>query len=205
MKMDIPWPGDKDKIFTEGVNNSLQAYLEYAKYFTTDALLAEAFKKSADAILSQIETGRISEHPDVYFFPVNYLYRHAIELYLKHLIQYGIQLNILEEDGKLAGMMGNHELYPLWNKTRIVLEEVWPEGNKNDLKNVERLIQEFHEVDKSGQNFRYTKDKNGNSTTEKLPERVDLKALRETCDGLFRFFDGCDAGLCAAIDAQNEV
>ena len=194
----LPWPGNKDKMFSEGSRGSLQAYLDFAKYFTTDTLLADAFKKSADAILSQIEAGQISEHPDMYFFPVCYLYRHAIELYLKQLIIHGIQLNILEEEDKLKEIMGDHKLCPLWNKTRIVLEEVWPDGDKNDLKNVERLIQEFHQIDKSGQNFRYSKDKQGNSITRKLPERVDLEALRKICNGLFMFFDGCDAGLSEA-------
>ena len=192
-------------MFTEGSVGSLQAYLEYTKYSTTDALLADAFKKSADAILSQIEASKISEHPDIYFFTISYLYRHAIELYLKQLIQHGIELSILGEDEKLKEIIGNHKLYPLWNKTRKVLEEVWPEGDQNDLKNAERLIQEFHEIDETGQNLRYLRDKQGNPTTEKLPERVDLKVLRETCNGLFSFLDSCDAGLSAFIDSQNDM
>lgn len=205
MKMGILWPGDKGKISKEGISDPLQVYLDYAKYFNTDARLAIAFKKSADLIILQIETGQILELTDIYFFPISYLYRHAIELFLKQFIQYGIELNILKEDKKLLSIMAYHKLTPLWNKTRIVLDEVCAEENKKNFKKVECLIREFHEIDETGQNFRYSKDKNGKSTAEKLPEYVNLRILKNNCEGLFRFLDGCDSDLCAAIDAQNNV
>lgn len=200
--MRIPWPGDKDKAFKEGLHwDSTVACLDYwIKRHGSDVPLPEAYKEAADIIISYIQEGKINKHPDMYFFPIAYLYRHGIELSLKELVQHGIQLRILEEDEKLEEVMGDHKLYPLWNKVRIVLEEVWPDGDKNDLRNVERLIQEFHNIDPSGQSLRYSKDKTGKPTTDKLPESVDLKELRKTCDRLFHFFDGCDAGLSEAQD-----
>jgi len=203
--LNIPWPGDKDKVFKEGTPlNPVVAYLDdWVKYHGCDALLPEAYKKAADIVISRIEEGKIIEHPDIYFFPITYLYRHGIELFLKRLIQHGIQLQILQEDEKLKEIMGEHQLYPLWNKVRVVLEDVWPDGDKNDLKNVERLIQEFHNLDPSGQNLRFSKNKTGKLTTEKLPPSVNLSDLKKTCDGLFNFFDGCDAGLYEAEDWQG--
>jgi len=204
-KFDIPWPGNKDKAFKEGLpwDPTVASLDGWVKYHGCDALLLEAYKESADIIISHIEGGKIDRHPDIYFFPIAYLYRHGIELFLKKFIQHGIQLQILQEDEKLKEIMNDHKLYPLWNKARIVLEEVWPDGDKNDLKNVERLIQEFHNIDPSGQNLRYSKDKAGKPTTEKLPPSVNLSELKKTCDGLFGFFYGCDIGLSEAKNCQD--
>ena len=205
--MGIPWPGDKDKAFKEGLpwNPTVACLDNWIKYHGCDALLPEAYKEAADIIISYIQDGKINVHPDMYFFPIAYLYRHGIELFLKKLIRHGIQLQTLREDKKLKKTMVDHNLYPLWNKVRIVLEKVWPNGDKNDLKNVERLIQEFHNIDPSGQSLRYPKDKTGKLTTEQLPASVDLKLLRNTCDGLFNFFEDCYDGLSEAIDGQNDM
>ena len=142
-KMNIPWPGDRDKFFRQGSPwDPIVAVLgDWLKYHSCNVPLPKAYKEATDIILSYIEDGKIVRHPDIYFFPIAYLYRHGIELCLKELVQYGIRLRILQEDEKLEKLMGDHKLYPLWNMVRIVLEKIWPNGDKNDLKNVERLIQ----------------------------------------------------------------
>ncbi len=204
-EFDLPWPGDKDKAFKEGLpwDPTVASLDDWIKYHGCDSLLPDAYKEAADIIISYIEDGKINGHPDIYFFPIAYLYRHSIELFLKQLIQHGVQLQILQEEEELTEIMSDHKLYPSWNKVRIVLEEVWPDGDKNDLKNVERLIQEFHNLDKSGQSFRYSKDKAGKPTTEQLPASVDLKALRDTCNALCSFFDSCGGGLSEAENCQD--
>jgi hypothetical protein len=60
---------------------------------------------------------------------------------------------------------------------------------------VESIIQQFHAIDNSGQTFRYTKDKNGESTLRKLPKFVDLKHFQEVSEKTFNFFEGCESGL----------
>jgi len=203
---EIPWPGDKDKAFKEGPfwDPTVASLDDWIKYHGCDDLLSGVYKDSADIIISYIEEGKIEGHPDIYFFPIAYLYRHGIELFLKKLIQYGVELHILQKDKKLKKLMSEHELYQLWNRVRIVLEEVWPEGDKNDLKNVERLIQEFHNLDPTGQNFRYSKDIKGRLTTEKLPQSVNLSELKKTCNVLFSFFECCEAGLSEAKSWQDD-
>jgi len=201
MNMPIPWPGNKDKAFASGTYGLANAYLEWTRFYGTEALWADAFKKSADIIISQIETGKVPENADMYFFPVSYMYRHGIELYLKRLIRLGIQLQFLQED-EVHEMLGKHSLSRLWNKARFVLEQAWPDGDNNDLTNSERLIQEFHTLDSAGQNFRYPADKSGKPNTH-LPSTVNLIVLKKNCDGLFNFFGGCDAGLSEMTTWQD--
>jgi hypothetical protein len=203
MNMPIPWPGNKDNAFVSGAYGPAQAYLEWTKFTDAESLWADAFKKSADIIISQIETGKVPENADMYFFPVAYMYRHGIELYLKKLVQIGIQLQFLQEE-EVSKILGQHKLIPLWNKTRFILEQAWPDGDKNDLRNVERLIHKFHTLDSSGQNLRYPTDKFGNANLH-LPSHADLSALKKSCDGLFSFFDGCDAGLSEMTTWQDTM
>lgn len=180
MEMSIPWPGRKDKIFSGGIpfNPSYVSLDSWMEFYGWDALLPDAYKESADIIVSYIEEGKVTANPDPYFFPIVYLYRHSFELQLKKLIYMGIELEILEETGELKGVLCGHGLYPLWNKAKEVILDVWPDGDKDDIKNVERLIQEIHIIDKTGQTFRYSKDISGKSTTKQLPRNVDLTAMK---------------------------
>ena len=196
--MAMPWPGNSDRVFSEAGCERAVAVLDWIKGCPSDYLLADAFKKSADMIVSQIEAGQIREHPDAYFFPVTYLYRHAVELEIKQLVRHGIRLGILRESCKLRKLLNKHELDPLWKEVERVLLHVWPDGNIDDIQNVRRMIQEFHNIDPTGQNLRYFRTRSGDSTTDGLPRTVDLVNLKNTCEGLFNFFDGCDAGLSEA-------
>jgi len=204
-KFNIPWPSDKDKLFKEGSawDPKVAVLDDWIKFQACDVLLPEYYKKAADIIICYVVDDKHVKKigpPHMYLFPIVYLYRHSTELYLKNLIQHGIQLQILDESKRLQKLMGEHKLYPLWRKACVVLEEVFPNFNKNDLRNVGRLVKEFDEADPTGQNWRYAKDKTGKHITEKLPLSVDLVAIRDTFDGLFRFFEGWDAMLWEARD-----
>jgi hypothetical protein len=197
----LPWPGNKDKMFSEGspLNFSVAVLDDWLKRSGCDALLPDAYKEAADMIVSCVEEGRTKYHyPGMYFFTIAYMYRHSFELCLKRLIYQGVKLGILKEDDELKKVLAEHKLYPLWNKVRFVLEEVWPNENQNDIKNVDRIIQELRNIDESGQNFRYSKDRRGVPTTVKLPMTVDLSEMKKVCNNLFSFFTACE-------DALSEV
>ncbi len=190
------WPCKDDKAFKEikdgeTLGPNIANIDVWIKEQGCSVLLPDAYKEAADMIVSCIEEGKISKKPDMYFFPVAFLYRHSIELELKWLLQSGIQLRIYTTKD-VEKIMGEHELYPLWGKVRSMLEGF----EKNEVYSVvESQIREFDNLDKSGQAFRYSEDKKGKSTTEKLPPTIDLLNLKKVCDGLFSFFDACDCQL----------
>jgi len=203
----LPWPTNNDKAFKEGLtlNPNVASLDNWVKYSGCELFLPNAYKEAADIIICHIENGELKTHPDMYFFPIAYLYRHAFELSLKQLVQMGVELEILVLNPKLEKILREHNLYSLWNNVRKVLKEVWPDGPTEDLKNVERLIQEFHNFDESGQNFRYSKNVNGNYTTEKLPSSVDLSVLKKASNNLFGFLEACKMGLNHCIDWQHDM
>ena len=202
-KMNIPWPGKNDKVFTHGVLGPTQAYLETFKYLFNDIPIADGFKEAADVIVDYLATGKHTGYPDRLFFPIAYLYRHSIELYLKSLMQDGIDLGILENDEKNEDLLVSHNLHKLWNKVRVVLEEFWSNGDPNTLIAAENIILQFHHLDESGQSFRYSRDKQSKSNLKEIPTHVDLAELKEVSGGLLSFLDACSMGLGEAKDWQG--
>lgn len=205
--MSVPWPGDKDKVFREGAtwNHTVASLDDWVKIHGREPLLPNAYKEAADMIVSCIEAGETRVHPDMYFFPIAYLYRHSFELSLKALICQGIELGFIEDSDRVNEILGSHGLCPLWNKARVALEAMWPDGPKEDLMNVERMIQEFHNIDGSGQTFRYSKDLKGRPNADTLPKTVDLLEMKRCCGNLFSFLESCGGGLGDAIDWQNDA
>jgi hypothetical protein len=200
--LNIPWPGDKDRVFEEVT--PWEPPPHWMDIFSRDKYLPNVYKESADMIIDRIEKGEVQGNTSIFISPIAYLYRHSFELSLKKLIYQGIALEILEQNDKLKEILGDHKLCPLWNKVRIVLENVWLDGDKKDLANVERVIQQFHTVDESGQVFRYAADKNGNPI-DKHSITVDFSAMKKCCDNLFSFFEACEMGLDNAIDNLNDM
>lgn len=122
MKIDIlfPWPSDKDKVFEE--ITAWEPPPHWMDIFSRDTYLPNVYKESADIIIDHIEEGKVRGNTGIFLSPIAYLYRHSFELCLKKLIHQGIALGILKHNGKLKKILGDHKLYPLWNKVRIVLE-----------------------------------------------------------------------------------
>jgi hypothetical protein len=139
-------------------------------------------------------------HADLYFFPICYLYRHCIELHLKSIIDYGIRLDIIKSDDKTQKLLESHNLYRLWNKAEYVLKEFYSTSPTEDLYNARNILLQFHELDKTGQAFRYSHDKKGKSVIDNAPTRVNLKNLKDVFDGLDNFLSATQHGLSDALD-----
>jgi hypothetical protein len=145
------------------------------------------------------------EHNDKLLSPVLYLYRHCIELQLKDLVVLGIRCGFFDtttseqmlhvkgddESDEKTGMLGKHELWPLWTSAKAFLEHRYP--NDEQIPVAESYINRFHELDPTGQTFRYDREKGTWALLrfEKLPAVIGVKTLRKAMDALFYFLDSC--------------
>ena len=166
---------------------------------------AEAFKEAADSVLRQAETESKDfrlRHPEM-ILPVCYLYRHSIELRLKDIVRAGVKLRFFEQH-KVEECLAGHSLATLWTKAKALICEVWKEEEPSPVKVVESVINEFHQLDRSGQTFRYARDKKGKPHDYgPIAMRVSSQNLRQTMDAVFNFIDGCHSGLvdiCSDMD-----
>lgn len=204
----VRWPKVGDKPFkgTGSMTSSTGCSLSWmSNWRINDSLYAEAFKEAGDKIINELEREENAKHPDMYFFPIAYLYRHCLELQMKNIIRLGIRLKLIRHDKNLSDILAGHNLHHLWNKAESVIIKYWPNGNEKYFKAAERIILDFHGIDKTGQCLRYSEDKSGNKTVNQMPSSVQLLHLKDVFEAIYNFFDGCETGLNEGLDAMGEM
>jgi len=193
-----PWPDRRASLFAMGQPKLSSPTWCSVKWLTTaqsfdDGRLAEQFMRAANAVVEDRKSGRDHGDADGLFMPIAYLFRHAIELKLKSLIRSAGSAELIEISAKIEEKLEGHALHPLWIVARHAIESRWPDETKLVVNNTEALIQDFHRIDRSGQQLRYTRDLDGASTMKGLPEAVDLEQVREAVQGVFNLLDGCES------------
>ena len=127
------------------------------------------------------------------YLPMLYCYRHYLEVSLKFLIEDAHSVTYESDcvDIKID-LQKEHGLMPLWNEAKrqmaAALGEPTDPSDDSD-KQVERLINEFHQFDPSSQTFRYRLDKQGRPQEDSIPP-TDLEQLIKTMRGLRSYFSG---------------
>lgn len=206
---DFRWPKKGDNPFhvkKASLHSPTWASLDWmGRLNINDSLLASSFKEAGDKIISELEHGEGHKHPDMYFFPIAYLYRQALELKMKEIIRLAVKIDLLEGNKKLEAILNRHDLYRLWNYVKSSAKKFWPDGEVDILSAVERVIQAFHNIDHSGQGLRYTQDTSGQSTLSKLPDSVDLVHFKDVFKGVFNLLDGCHDAFIDALDTMREM
>lgn len=191
---EMPWPRKDVEVFAAGKNPLTNVDLQWlgTLFEDQDILIAEGFKVVADRAVEALERGDEARHPDMYFFPVAYLYRHYLELSLKSLYRDTCCFLNWEAD---AEVIIKHNLHKLWNKTKDALCKCFPQEPPSTLSDVEKVVLQFHSLDPRGQSFRYAKDKKGKPNLENTPRLIDLRNLKNIMDAIANFFNGCDWAL----------
>ena len=105
------------------------------------------YREAADSIVDQAQEFGV----DLLVYPVMFLYRHYLEISLKHIL---IVLRRYFEES--SNFPGHHRLDKLWGEVRSLMEKEWnTTAHMADYDAIEARIIEFHEVDKSSFSFRY--------------------------------------------------
>lgn len=174
----------------------------------------EGIEQAIDLIVAEFErSGRDWSAADTLVYPLGLLCRHLVELRLKQLY--------LTVHGSAAPR--DHELLPLWRALRKEIEAGWPKANSSTqesyghlskerleqfgivlrkqggLDRLGQLIKAFHDLDKSGQSFRYP----GSFKPGTPP--VSLHKLEEVSKEISAELDGFDTAFIEERDRQAEA
>jgi len=133
------------------------------------AQVADSYRGAASVLWKNFEADKRSDY-DAY--PLVFMYRHALELYLKAVLILGNQLAVTTDNEELhtENVFKDHSLTKhLPVVKRIFAEAGWEEdyplmGLEDPV--FEDVLKEFDELDKGSYTFRYTVNKDGTANIE---------------------------------------
>lgn len=197
-KGDLLFTSDELRTRFAQINN--YGYTDYKQ--KSFFVLAQEFKEAADRVVESLETftPSFNNYPTS---PIIYLYRHYLELHLKHLMN--------EVNKKLGNPPINydHKIHLYWQKLKPTLIEILkPDSYEvSEIEAVEECIMEFADIDPESMSFRYPFDKKGQPLLFDKPrlqniKYIDLQHLAEKIAGIYGFFMQSDLLL---LQYQNQA
>lgn len=162
---------------------------------------AEAAQRLSDSLLAAPGFG------DNNAYPVVFLYRHALELYLKGVIMRGNHLVGLWDEAEFyERLKADHRLIPLYEAAKRLLERSFPgdTGLQDLIKNLGVVVADLDAVDPGSYNFRYPVNKNYEKPAEGQVT-MSLVPLQRTMAEVLDALDTVDTVLQVEADAAEDA
>ncbi len=178
--------------------------------------IAEAFHKVAQEAVAALRQNHLfglngSPIEDFRAYPVVFLYRHALELYMKAVILIGSPMLAIKEMPEVdrQRLLKTHSLDSLREELERMFEAYeweWDLGipQHQSLDDFRKTIAEIQAVDARSYAFRYPIDTKGSAS---LPShfRFNLFEFCEVLDGLFPVLEGAAIGAYEELQATFEA
>lgn len=140
-------------------------------------------------------------------YPVVFLYRHALELSLKHIIYNSIDLALLHGcQGVETALQNTHDLERLGSAASILLIGLYPEDAlvREVLSDLLPICKDFAVIDKHSDAYRYPLNRSGGPSAEEH-QTVNLRALSQHLSDLLEKMDTIHFGQRAEREAALEA
>ncbi|SRR6266704_2923537 len=172
---------------------------------------ALGYQRAARALTKQFLKTR---RPDYEGYPILYLYRHSLELYLKAVVYKGAMLmKLLDEGLPEIKIFEDHQLHRLIPSVRVIFTRMgwnfdFEASPFASFEEFEKFIRDIDSIDKNSYAFRYPITK---SRKPNVPRHltIDLVAFSETSDAALGILDGAvellNENLDAILDEAFEV
>ena len=185
------WPKDSDRLFDSGSPHvSAHVLADPAERFYR---MPQGYLRAGDLLVEHALVDLVDGRNILY--PALFCYRHAVELYLKQLIEdFGLQQ---------VKRRANHRLLDLWKDFKAILQE---RGYADSLgvAAVEALIQEMDRADSRSDGFRYPTARDGNPFA--FGDRdVDLERLRDSMHAIQNFLECAHMAMRHDEDVVSEL
>lgn len=184
--LEYRWPRSSDRLLKR--SDDWDRSVNFSDHpLTRHAQIWAGYIRAAE-LLIDISNREPSERNDL-IYPIVFSYRHGLEMAMKWIVShYGVYAKVLPPEP-------DHNLWQLWQSCKRIFD-AFAVGDQEANENVERIIKEFHGLDKTGLSFRYSANKNG--ALIPLPNGlIDLANMRDVMSGISRFFSGADIMLDA--------
>lgn len=171
-----------NNLFRNGANANLNACVgtNGGPYDFSD--YGEGFFEGAKQIIEAIKRGEWTI--DILIYPATFCYRHGIELYVKHLLK-----ELAAYNKSSASYQKTHKLQDNWQSvvteaqaSKLTFFDATELGIAGD------IIDEFCQIDPTGQVFRYPEDIKGNPHLEGLGV-INVEVLSAGMEVLFELLE----------------
>lgn len=173
------------------------------------AAYGRSYHEAAQQLVKHIASTHYRD-PDA--CPIVFLYRHAVELYLKAIIHWGN--NLLQLNGTPIvphrNIFTEHRLRVLLKSVKPILRfqkslSNWGDSHFRCFRDAEKVIEELEEFDPGSCSFRYPIDTTGKKAT--LPHHFlfNVIAFGERFDHLITILDGISTMVYEEFQAQAEA
>ena len=140
-------------------------------------------------------------------YPVVFLYRHALELSLKHIIYSSVKLAAFKYlDDVDRGLQNSHDLRQLSKIVETVLALLFPddESLRQTIAMVTETCHEFSEIDPRSDGYRYPIDSKGQRSTKRR-QVVNLRSFADRMSSVLEELDIIHCGLDMETYQAEEV
>jgi hypothetical protein len=190
-----PLPSEEDKLFDTGEDWWHNACLNYMHDGWPAYVIG--YKNAADILVDYIKEKRRSQ--DTLVFPILFLYRQYLELFIKNLIQKGRHLQDICEPTPQG-----HNIHDLWRTFEKIMEGIAPGDSVEEIKQINRLISEFCAVDPKATAFRYPEDKKGNPSLPGM-KHINIRNVNDVIEKISVILEGADALLSEYLSLRAET
>ena len=168
-------------------------------------IYARGYAKAASLAASQFLSN--SNNPDYDGYPIVFLYRHSLELYLKGLYYQLTKIAKYENINIISlNVVTKHKLILFSEALYKASKAVFPDNDAlhNEFQKIMTIAKEFEEIDKDSYSFRYPTDTKGNYSTS--PHQiVNIEAVSSTMNKLFQNLEIIDFGFDVTEDMAQEA
>jgi len=176
----------------EVAKHAMMAQKDFARF----VLMSQGYRRSADGLVDVALDDW--DEKDILIYPILILYRQAIELNLKHIINgYGRHVGVCQ-------VWNSHDFEVLLPRFRAVLEGFGANGCDETDERACRVIAQIGHVDPNSFSHLDPCDMGGNPIPL-FQKRSNLESLKDVMDGVFKYLARAERNLSERVGAGGHL
>ncbi len=153
------------------------------------------YKEAADYLASHASE---NNKQDLFIYPMMFLYRHYLELRFKVIIIRGKELI-----GESGSFPHTHKLSELWSQSKAILQKIWNQEIAADFVLVEKIVNDFEQMDSRAEAFRYPMSRAGDKYLADV-KHINIEIVARGIGEVAGLLESAYAGILECLETKRE-